>query len=391
MDIRRLSLWEGRYATYMSNDIFSALIEDQGDVALEITSRTLSGARINALSLPYFRATGSGVMSDPNGEWWQNRQSLYQGGGAYFSFPGIAGDHITSADTYWTLRRYGTEEAHGGVWRLSEMKSREEGNRYKLEKVDMLLPQHPVLYSAIRITNTGAEPLSGSVGWHSMLSSPLLETGSMISSDARYYTAYPLSRRESGVNRFLPGALFDELKHAPLLRGGSADAGFVPPPTGTYDYLIGKIPDKERIGWLCLNNPHSQLLYFLFTPHTEEEGTLSFPNVDITENYLGRMDAPWALFDGAAPEVMALTLGFNTGPKGTMNVTLMPGEMKTVYVGNAFSSYDNPRLSLGFYTAEFTDDGVVFKRTKSWAFIPLDHRFRAIKEQCALIFSDDNQ
>ena len=103
------------------------------------------------------------------------------------------------------------------------------------------------------------------------------------------------------------------------------------------------------------------------------------------------MDAPWALFDGAAPEVMALTLGFNTGPKGTMNVTLMPGEMKTVYVGNAFSSYDNPRLSLGFYTAEFTDDGVVFKRTKSWAFIPLDHRFRAIKEQCALIFSDDNQ
>ena len=27
MDIRRLALWEGRYATYMSNDIFSALIE----------------------------------------------------------------------------------------------------------------------------------------------------------------------------------------------------------------------------------------------------------------------------------------------------------------------------------------------------------------------------
>ena len=31
MDIRRLSLWEDRYATYMSNDVFSAGIEDQGD------------------------------------------------------------------------------------------------------------------------------------------------------------------------------------------------------------------------------------------------------------------------------------------------------------------------------------------------------------------------
>ena len=144
MDIRRLSLWEGRYATYMSNDVFSAVIEDQGDVTLEITSRTLSGARINALSLPYFRATGSGVMSDENGEWWQNRQSLYQGGGSYFTFPGKEGDHISSIDTYWTLRRYGTEEEHGGVWKLSEMKSREEGNRYKLEKVDMLLPGQPV-------------------------------------------------------------------------------------------------------------------------------------------------------------------------------------------------------------------------------------------------------
>lgn len=388
MDIRRLSLWEGRYATYMSNDVFSAVIEDQGDVTLEITSRTLSGARINALSLPYFRATGSGVMSDENGEWWQNRQSLYQGGGSYFTFPGKEGDHISSIDTYWTLRRYGTEEEHGGVWKLSEMKSREEGNRYKLEKVDMLLPGQTVLYSAVRITNTGDEPLSGSVAWHSMLSSPLLETGSMIGSNARYYTAYSMSRRESGINRFLPGTVFDELKHAPLLRGGNADAGFVPPPTGTYDYLIGKIPEKDHLGWLSLNNPKCQLLYFMFTPHDADENAILFPNADITENYLGRMDAPWALFDGATPEVMALTFGFNTGPKGTRNVSIAPGETKMVYVGNAFSSYDNPRLSLGFFSTELTDDGVVFKRTKSWAFMPLDHRFSAIKAQCQRLFSE---
>ncbi len=392
MDIRRLALWEGRYATYMSNDIFSSLIEDQGEVLIELTSRTLSGARINALSLPYFRGTGSGVMSDENGEWWQGSQSLYQAGGGYFTFPSSSSEHINSNSTYWTLRRYGTEEEHGGVWRLSEMKSREENNRFKLEKIDMLLPSHPVLYTAIRVTNTGSDTLLGSASWHSMVASPLLETGSLVSSNARYWTAYALSRRESGVNRFLPGTIFDELKHAPLVRGGSADAGYVPPPTGTYDYFIGKIPDKVPLGWVSVNNPKCQLLYYLFTPRAEEEdGYFVFPNVDITENYLGRMDAPWALFDGATPEVRSVTLGFNTGPKGTRNMALEPGESKIILLGNGFMSYDNPRLGLGFFSVELSEEGMVFKRTKSWALLPADHKFKAIKALAAKLFSADYQ
>ena len=388
MDVRRLALWEGRYATYMSNDIFSAVIEDQGDIVLELTSRALSGARINALALPYFRGTGAGVMSDENGEWWQSRQSLYQAGGAYFTFPAKADDSITTTNTYWMVRRYGTEERHGGVWRASEMKSREEGNRYRLEKIDMILPGHPVLYTAIRITNTGSETLLGSSSWHSMIGAPLLETGTLIASNAKYWTAYALSRRESGVNRFLPGMVFDDLKHAPLVRGGTADAGFVPPPTGTYDYMIGKIPEKSAIGWAAVNNPRCQLLYFMFTPHEGDEGTLILPNVDIAENYLGRMDAPWALFDGATPEIRAVTLGFNTGPKGTMNISLEPGESRMLYIGNGFISYDNPRIGLGFFSVEPSDTGFVFKRTKSWALMPADHSFSAIKQLSGKLFSD---
>ncbi len=389
MDIRRLSLWEGRYATYMSNGTFSALIEDQGEVVVELTSRSLSGARINALALPYFRGTGAGVISDENSEWWQGSAALYQAGGCYFTFPSFSSEHINSVNTYWTLRRYGTEEEHGGVWRLSEMKSREEGNRFRLEKVDMVLPGHPVLYSAIRVTNTGSEMLTGSASWHSMLSAPLLETGSLISSNARYWTAYALSRRESGVNRFIPGAVFDELKHAPLVRGGTADAGYVPPPTGTYDYLIGKIPDRNAIGWAAVNNPKCQLLYFTFTPHAEDGEILALPNVDIAENYLGRMDAPWALFDGATPEIRAVTLGFNTGPKGTANIAIEPGQSRLLLVGNGFMSYDNPRIGLGFYSTELTDDGIVFKRTKSWALMAADHRFTAIRALAGKLFSGE--
>ena len=392
MDVRRLALWEGRYATYMSNDIFSAVIEDQGDIVLELTSRALSGARINALALPYFRGTGAGVMSDENGEWWQGRQSLYQAGGAYFTFPAKADDSITTTNTYWMVRRYGTEERHGGVWRASEMKSREEGNRYRIRRVDMLLPGHPVLYTALCVENTGDIPIEGSASWHSMLSYPAIETSSMITSNARYYTAYAMASRESGIGRFKPGVVFDELKHAPLARGGSADAGFIPPPTGTYDYFIGKANDRDRLSWIAVNNPRSQLIYLLLTPRiAESEEEYIFPNVDLTENYLGRMDAPWALFDGACPEVMSLTCGFNSGPKGSRNFVLAPGERRIIYVANAFQCYDNPRIGMGFYSAEFTEEGVVFKRTKSWAMIPIDHRFQAIREQSARIFNPEEE
>lgn len=392
MDVRRLALWEGRYATYMSNDIFSAIIEDQGDVVLELTSRALSGARINALALPYFRGTGAGVASDENNEWWQGRESLYQAGGAYFTFPSNSEDMITTSNTYWMVRRYGTEERHGGVWRASEMKSRAEGNRYHIKRVDMILPGHPVLYTAIYIENTGNDDIEGFASWHSMLSYPAIETSTMITSNARYYTAYAMARRESGVTRFKPGVVFEELKHAPLLRGGSADAGFIPPPTGTYDYFIGKANDKDRISWVAVNNPRSQLLYFMITPHVQEsDDEYIFPNVDLTENYLGRMDAPWALFDGACPQIMALTCGFNSGPKGSRNFVLGKGEHKIIYVANAFQCYDNPRIGQGFYSVEFTDAGIVFKRTKSWAMIPIDYRFKAIREQSARIFFPEEE
>lgn len=385
VDIRRLVLWEGRYATYMSNDIFAATIEDQGDVLLELTSRALSGARINALALPYFRSTGESVESDPNAAWWQNMQSLYQAGGGYFSF---LTDSALSTDAYWILRRYGTEDEFGGVWRYSEMKVRGD-NGYRIGKIDMILPGQPVLYTAIRVENRGTAELRASVAWHSMLGYPAIETGTMIQTDARYFTAYGMTQRESGVGRFRAGVVFEELKHAPLARGGSADAGYMPSPSGTYDYIIGKIPERDERAWIAVNNPRSQLLFFMLTPgKAMSDDDYVFPNMDLAENFLGRMDSPWALYDGGTPQIMALTCGFNAGPKGTRNMVLSPGEAKTMYVANAFASYDNPRIGLGYYATEFTEDGVVFKRTKSWAMIPVDHRFRAIRRQAEKVFTE---
>ena len=145
----------------MSNGSFFVVTEDQGEITLEISVRNGQGARISPLCLPYFRGTGSGVMSDENGQWWRMRQGLYQAGGMYFSFPSGKDDQITTTNTYWSVRRYGTEDEFGGVWKYSEMKSREAGNRYKVGKVDLVLPGHDVLYMAYSITNLGDTVLKG--------------------------------------------------------------------------------------------------------------------------------------------------------------------------------------------------------------------------------------
>lgn len=372
----------------MSNDNFSVVVEDQGDIVLELTGRALSGARINAFSLPYFRGTGAGVHSDENSAWWQNSEAMYQAGGGYFTFPDTTGNGVNSVDTSWILRRYGTEQNTNSVWRMSEMKGREPGKRFKLTKIDMILPRQPVLYTAIKMENTGDQDIAATCSWHSMLGYPAVSTGTIINSNARFWTSYEMSARESGRSRFAPGSVFEDLKHAPLLKGGTADAGLIPPPSGTYDYFIGKLPGRDGNAWVSVNNPHNQLMYFMMTPHKPlSEDEFIFPNVDITQNWYGRMDAPWALFDGATPEVYALTVGFNTGPKGTKNLMLGKGESKVLYLANGFMAYDNPRIGLGVYSTECTGHGVVFKRTKSTAVMPMDTSFRAIRALSKRLFS----
>lgn len=389
MDIRRLPLWEGRNATYMSNDLVRVVIEDQGDVLLELSSRCFAGGVVNSMCLPYFRGIGSGVLSDPNGEWYRNKQALYQAGGSYFTFPFSGEEIINSNNTYWSLKKYGTEKDNGGIWRYSCMKSREEGNRYSLDKIDYMVPDEHVLYSAVRMTNKGDAPLEANPTVNSMLGNPFTASGCLIDTNARHFSAYQKSLRELATNRFQPGVVFEDLKRVPLDRGGTCDASVVPPPTGTYDFLLGKIQQRGPVGWLSIINPRLQMIYFTFTPISVEEGELAFPNVNIVQNYLGRMDIPWAFWDGATAQTFSLTAGFNFGPKNTRNVILEPGESRILYWASAFQGFDNPRMGLGFYQTEFSAQGITFKRTKSTLFIKCDTSFNRIRNLQRNLFSSD--
>lgn len=268
------------------------------------------------------------------------------------------------------------------------MKSREEGNRYRLEKVDLVIPSQPVLYTAIRITNTGEESLLASPSHSVMFGAPFFETGCFIDTNARNFSAYHTAVRELANNRFLSGPVFDDLKKTPLVKGGTADASYVPSPTGTYDYLLGKIPDRAKNGWISVINPRLQQIFFSFTPADMID---SFPNIFLVENYLGRMDAPWALYDGATSQVFSLSVGMNYGPKHTKNFTIEAGKSKVLYYADAFQGYDNSRMNLGIYSVEFIDGGILLKRTKSTIFIPADHNFEAIASVSKALFQNGQE
>lgn len=399
MDIRRIQLWQSRNATYMSNDIIRTVIEDQGDIALELSAMNIQQGWVNALSIPYYRGRGSGVLSDENQDWYKLRQFTYQAGGIYFTFPSRDEERITAGGSYWLVRRYGSESEFGAVWRLSEMKSREEQARYQISKVDILLPGHPVLYSYARITNLGSLPFDFNCSVHAMLSAPFLESGCLISTSATQYAAFPPNLREVANNRLKSGIKFNDLRHAPGNKDNNVDASYIPGPTGSYDYVMGAMVKGEDLGWTAVLNPRQQLIYLTFFPSMGgawPEDMIRFPSVDLAMNYNGRMDAPWALFEGGTPQVFSLTTGFGImNHKGAIssavNGTIFPGEVRTVVYGNAFTSYDNPRISNGFFSVEKADHGLVCKRTKSYAYIQADYHFSAIRQIAERLLAQKSQ
>lgn len=399
MDIRRIPLWESRNATYMSNNLLRTVIEDQGEVAIELSAAAIQGGFVNAVTPPYFRGRGAGVLSDPNSDWWKGRSSFYQAGGIYVSFPSKDEDHILTTNTSWLVRRYGSDGDSGGVWRLSTMKSREEGQRYHAYKVDLLLPGHPVLYSLVRIVNSGEDDLSYNASVHAMLTPPFLESGCLLSTSGAAYTAFAPNFREVAFNRMRPGQVFGDLRHAPAVNGANLDAGYIPGPTGSYDYIVGQLDRNTDLGWTAMINPRLQMVHLMFFPSVHSklpDQVMKSPHVDVAYNLLGRMDSPWALYEGGTGQVFSLTVGHGRLDHhgvlaGPSSWTLKPGGTVDIVSGQAFTSFDNPRLGGGFYTLEHEEFGLVLKRTKSYAYIQCDYEFRTVRELADRLSQNDQE
>ncbi len=397
MDIRRIKLCESRTATIMTNDLVQVVIEDQGGMALELSTATASGGVVNAHLLPYYRGTETSVYSDDNSSFWKDSPYFYQRSGSYFSFPHFGmpmeGEEQSgyTASSYWMVERYGSDPEFGGVWLLSSIRDKKRG--WTAKKIDMLLPGHPVHYTAIFITNTADEPLTANGVWNSEIGPPFLEAGCVINASADSWITGPDSMAPSLHGRLAENAQFNDLKKAPLKSGGTADISDVPFPIGKTDFITGRISPKADLGYSSIINPRMQMIYFSFFqgPQQRDEDAIPLNFNSFTLDFGGRSETPWALYDGGMSQQFSINCmnGTNNLYHGLRNTsplldadtvfTIEPGQTRHLYYGTAFAPYENARIGGNFYSAEQQEQGIVLKRTKSTATIVADSTFQALK------------
>lgn len=401
MDIQRLKVWESRNATVMTNDLIQVVIEDQGGVTLELSAHTPRGGMVNAHLIPYYRGTLSSVYSDDNASFWQSSPYLYQKAGSSFSFPNFGPAQEVSgrieeqsgftASSYWMVERYGTDPEFGGVWVLSSIRDKKLG--WSAKKIDMLLPAHPVHYSAIFITNGSDEPLVANAVWNNEVGPPFLEAGCVINASADLWATGPHIMLPTVEGRLAENAQFTDLRKAPLKSGETVDLTEIPSPIGKTDLITGRISPKATLGYSSIINPRMQMIYLTFFegPQNREEDSIPMNFNSFLFDFGGRRQTPWSLYDGGLSQQYAINCGSGThnlyhGLKDTDQLldtdttfTIEPKQTKHLFYGTAFASYDNPRMGSNFTSLEQQEQGLVLKRTKSTATIAADSSFQALR------------
>ena len=375
MDVKRIPLWSGRNGSYISNDLIKLIIEDKGETSLELSTNTAFGGRVNAYSIPYFRGRELSVSEDNNQDWYKSKDKTYNAGGAYIDFPSKESLGKVVSLEEWIVKKYGSENQYGGLWKYSEC---DVSNLYTMKKIDLVLPDEHVVYNLIRVTNTGTEKLNHKFAYHVMLGSSFIEQGTMFSTAAtKFYSPSP-NVRKIVRHSIQPETEFSDLKHAPGVDGGSVNCSVYSGNTGTYDHLQGLIEKNPAFGYNCFINPKSQLLYLLFFPSLGSslpDNFAKFAKTDTCFNYYGRHDSPWALYEGGTPQVLSVTTGFGyyNEPR-----TIEPGESKDFIYAQAFMPYKNPRIGLGYHNISFNEKDILLSRTKTTHSIKAETNFSTI-------------
>ncbi len=292
--------------------------------------------------------------------------------------------------------KYGTDGDVGALWLLSVMKG-VAPYAYTAYKIDMMLPNHPVLYSSVTIENNQATDILTNAAWHNTAGPPFLESGCVINLCADRFSTVPGGSEFDATGRLALGQEFDDLSKAPLRSGGTCDLRTVSGMIGYSDFITGAIPSKSALGWASVINPAQQMVYFTFFPGPsalgEDEIPLRYNNLWM--QYGGRPFNPWALYEGGADQTFCLGLENSTGfyangiekavqAKTLLDVettvTIPAGKRRVQRYGTALTSYDQGKMSSGIASVEQVVEGIVLKRGKSWAFIESDSTFHFLKE-----------
>jgi len=390
----------------LSNESIQTVIEDKGGMVRELSNTNIHGGRVNAHPMYYFTGHGDDISREVNHEFYHDANLLYTLGGNFFCFPNFGPEstldgvhfppHGFTANGTWNIVKYGTDGDVGALWLLSVMKGTAP-YAYTAYKIDMILPNHPVLYSSVTIENNQATDILTNAAWHNTAGPPFLESGCVINLCADRFSTVPGGSEFDTTGRLAVGQEFDDLSKAPLRSGGTCDLRTVTGMIGYSDFITGAVPSKSALGWASVINPAQQMVYFTFFPGPsalgEDEIPLRYNNLWM--QYGGRTFNPWALYEGGADQTFCLGLENSTGfyangiekavqAKTLLDVettvTIPAGKRRVQRYGTALTSYDQGKMSSGIASVEQVVEGIVLKRGKSWAFIESDSTFHFLKE-----------
>jgi hypothetical protein len=371
--VSRVTEFGDRNSTLLEHDSIKVLINDQGGMSPELSS--LRGKKqINAHWIPWFRSGQGRTFNDAeHGAFWK-ANLLYHLAGNFPCAPNFGPGHIVdgvnmpphgwTANLQWKFINSGIDGESGAAWACSTLESPDKAMPLFFQKLDAVIPGHPVHYTSLTIHNRGTRDLPICTGQHNTLGAPLIQSGCRISGAAQVWATPPAGGEFDATTRLVLGAEFNTLGEAPLARGGTVDISLVPGPIGYTDMAVGVIPSSARLGWSALVNPSLKLAYVCFFTGPAAQGAddiILYFN-DLWMQYGGRPFTPWAAYEGGTDlsyclgtenSVAAYAYGLEYSRQvktvlgAPTTVTIPAGGAKTLRYGSLFAPYDEAGLDQG--------------------------------------------
>ncbi|MGD1821956.1 MAG: hypothetical protein ACPKM0_04235 [Pleomorphochaeta sp.] len=424
MDIRRVRIKDDENATVLSNDLIRAVVQDYNGRLIELSAMNIHGGWVNCNKLHRFPFSKDTVDQnikhkdiDPlleklygyqvqlvNDESKENPNAKFEGSDLVFNNIHNYEDLLIKSETLnrdenndyinaifetnrvkWVVQRYGSDEATGGVWVLS--KNSDNNNKiWATKRLDVVLPNQPVIYSALYIKNISSSPINLNVGFDNTLAPPFLESNCLINTGAKQWMKYSDLDKNMIIERIADTKKPFPIEKAPLISGGNCDVRTVSGIIGSTDVLYAKNDlDKSSHIWFSVINPRYQLVYLTFAPGKEimDDIDLNLDYSTMVLDYGGRNQPPWSLYQGGPSNEFSIHMGANTSYYGQgKGVEFKPGEEKRLLYARSLTTYDNQRMGNNFSSFESFNHNVVLKRTKSTIVIPSDPKFEIIKKFC---------
>ncbi len=422
MDIRRVKIKDDENATVLSNDLIRAVIQDYNGRLIELSAMNIHGGWVNSNKLhrfPFSKDTVNQnvkhINSDPlleklygyqvkldEEDFNENNNDSEIEKEIILNNIHNYDDLLNKSETLnrdenteyiqsmfeadrvkWVVEKYGSDEATGGVWVLS--KNIDFRNKiWATKRLDVVLPNQPVIYSALYIKNINEKPIKLNVGFDNTIGSPFLESNCLINSSAKQWMKFNNLNQDMINERLADTDKSFTLDKAPLKNGGNCDIKNVNGIIGTTDVLYSKNDDEKSSHlWFSVINPRYQLLSLSFAPKKEimDDMDIDLDYLTMVLDYGGRNQPPWALYQGGPSNEFSVHFGASTSYYGKEGgIEIKPNEIKRVLYARSLTTYDNSRMNNNFSSFESFNHNIVLKRTKSSIVIPSDPKFEIIKK-----------